>query len=232
MSKTVRTLALGVGLVVAGRLHAAPPLPGFTLRVETPRFAFYARGTQTVDARKSERFLSRIEALLGARVTGRAEYYRYGSPEELAQGTGTYASGVTFAATREIHSTHAFHAHEIVHLVASQLGDPGAFFHEGLAVVLGNDGKWNGKDVSDLARPLVRRASFRTLLAQFDSMDPQRGYPLAGSFVAYLVRTHGLDKVADFFRRCPPTGGDREAAFARVFGNSLDSAGASWIASL
>jgi hypothetical protein len=232
MSKMAMISALAASVLSPALTNAGPPMAGFTVTAETPRFVFYARGGHKVDARRSEAFLGRVEGLLGTRVTGRAEYYRYGSPEEIAAGTGTYASGVTFAGTREIHTTHDFHAHEIVHLVAGQLGDPGAFFHEGLAVVLGNEGKWNGKDVSEVARPVARGASFASLLAQFDRMDPQRGYPLAGSFVSYLVRTHGLSRVADFFRGCAPGGRNRDAVFAQVFGRSLDAAGADWIASL
>src|SRR5262247_3240647 len=135
MSKIARALTFVAGVAVAARLDAGSPLPGFSLKAATRRFAFYTRGSEAVDIRKSEEFLTRMERLLGARVDGRTAYYRYASPEEVAAATGTYGTGVTFASSREIHTTQGFHAHEIVHLVAGQLGEPGAFFQEGLAVV-------------------------------------------------------------------------------------------------
>jgi hypothetical protein len=63
-------------------------------------------------------------------------------------------------------------------------------------------------------------------------MDPQTAYPVAGSFVGHLIRTEGLGKVADFFRGCRQGGGDRDQAFAGVFGRSLEAAGAEWLAGL
>jgi hypothetical protein len=207
-------------------------LPGFALAAQTTHFSFYSRNHEKVDAEKNEKYLGEVEQLLGQRVSGRAEYYRYGSAQELAAGTGTYGAGVTFAATGQIHSTQEFHAHEIVHLVAGQLGNPGTFFQEGLAVALGNEGRWQGKRVDDLARGTAKAASLRSLIAGFDRMDAQTAYPLAGSFVASLLRAHGAAKVAEFFRACGPDSGEREAAFARVFGQTLDQAGAAWAARL
>ncbi|PYQ02576.1 MAG: hypothetical protein DMF82_15730 [Acidobacteria bacterium] len=188
MSKMTRTMTtLVAGLVAAANLQAAP-LPGFVLTAQTQHFSFYSRDNQKVDSQKTERYLAQVEQLLGQQVEGRAEYYRYASAQELAAGTGTYAAGLTLAHSGQIHSTQAFHAHEIVHLVAGQMGNPGVFFQEGLAV--------------------------------------------AGSFVNRLIKTHGIAKVAEFFRACGPNGGNPSVAFARTFGQSLDEAGAAWAASL
>src|SRR5262245_49841562 len=155
------------GAVLAGVSLQAGPLPGFALTAQTPHFSFYSRDRQKVDAEKSERYLEQVEQLLGEQVHGRAEYYRYGTAQELAAGTGTYASGVTFAHAAQIHSTREFHAHEIVHLVAGQMGDPGTFFQEGLAVVLGNQARWQGVDVDRLARKAAKGASLPSLVAGF-----------------------------------------------------------------
>ena len=215
---------------MVGASVQAGPLPGFALRAQTDHFSFYSRDAQKIDAQKSERYLSEIQSLLGQRVSGRAEYYRYATPQEIAAGTGTYAEGVTFARAGQIHSTQEFHAHEIVHLVAGQMGNPGAFFQEGLAVALGNGGRWHGKDVHKLARETARHARLSALVAGFPRLDADTGYPVAGSFVATLIKQQGIAKVSEFFRAC--TGGDTAAAFARTFGHTLDEAGAAWAASL
>lgn len=230
MRKMASTVAMVVGAVVAAASVEAGPLPGFSLKAQTPHFSFYSRTNQKIDADKSERYLAQVQNLLGQKVSGRAEYYRYDNPQEVAAGTGTYAEGVTFARAGQIHSTQEFHAHEIVHLVAGQMGNPGAFFQEGLAVALGNGGKWQGKDVHKAAKAAARGRSVSALIAGFAGLDANTGYPVAGSFVASLIQAHGIAKVAEFFRAC--SGHNTAAAFARTFGTSLDEAGAAWVASL
>jgi hypothetical protein len=205
-------------------------MPGFTLTAQTARFSFYTKGAK-VEAEKSEQYLAKVEALLGAKFDGHADYYRYSSTTELAVATGAYAEGVTFTGQKQIHSAHGFHAHEIVHLVAGQMGNPGALFHEGLAVVLGNDGKWNGSDVDKLAKRALRGAAALTVLAGFETLDAQAAYPLAGSFVKGLIARHGLAKVADFFRSCSrPT--DRDFAFQQTFGVTYAQAVGDWAQAL
>ena len=227
-----RTMAMLVGGIVAAANLQAAPLPGFVLTAQTQHFTFYSRDNQKVDSQKTERYLAQVEQLLGQQVEGRAEYYRYATAQELAAGTGTYAAGLTLAHSGQIHSTQAFHAHEIVHLVAGQMGNPGVFFQEGLAVAIGNDAKWQGKDVDSLARKAAAGAKLSTFVARFDSLDPDTAYAVAGSFVNRLIKTHGIAKVAEFFRACGAQGTNPAAAFARTFGQSLDEAGATWAASL
>src|SRR2546430_9016260 len=150
MTRTMATMA--AGLLAAANLQAAP-LPGFVLTAQTQHFSFYSRDNQKVDSQKTERYLAQVEQLLGQQVEGRAEYYRYATAQELAAGTGTYAARLTLAHSGQIHSTQAFHAHEIVHLVAGPMGNPGVFFQEGLAVAIGDEAKWQGDDVRLLGRP-------------------------------------------------------------------------------
>jgi hypothetical protein len=68
------------------------------------------------------------------------------------------------------------------------------------------------------------------LVKQFDGMDAQKAYPVAGSFVAYLIKTQGIAKTSQFFRAC--SGGNTATAFQHTFGLSMDEAGAGWVASL
>jgi hypothetical protein len=226
--------SLALGIMTATNLMAAP-LPGFALTAQTDHFSFYTRDKQAVETGKTEQYVSKVEKLLGEHLSGRADYYRYGSPEEIAFATGRYAAGLTFPLSGggQIHSMRAFHPHEIVHLVAEHLGNPGTFFHEGLAVAIGDEGRWGGKSVDAVARELVkagRITDLPTLVAEFDRMDPQKSYPVAGSFVAFLIKTHGLEKTSQFFRAC--AGANTADAFRRTFGLSMDEAGSGWIAQL
>jgi hypothetical protein len=228
----MRKFAGVLSLVLAGSPAVAAPLPGFAPIARTDRFTFYGRSAAKVDAARTERYVEQLEGLFGQRLAGSAEYYRYDSAQEVAVGTGTFAEGVTFPAGQQVHSTLAFHPHELVHLVAGQLGQPGAFFQEGLAVALGDGGRWRGHKVDGVAkRAAESRRPLSQLVAGFDALDPEVAYPVAGSFVGQLIARHGLPQVAEFFRKCA-RGSDAQAAFAEVFGRSLDEAGRSWIANL
>jgi hypothetical protein len=235
MSARTRTAAtLALGILASTALYAAP-LPGFALTAQTEHFSFYTRSKQTVEAQKTEQYVAKVEELLGERLEGRADYYRYGSAEEIQFATGQYAAGLTFATSGpgQIHSMKSFHPHEIVHLVAERLGNPGTFFHEGLAVAIGDEARWAGKSVNAIAKDLVKAGtvtSVSALVKQFDRMDPQSAYPVAGSFVAFLIKTQGITKTAQFFRAC--FGGNTATAFQRTFGLSMDEAGAGWVATL
>jgi hypothetical protein len=216
-------IAVAAATLLGSTSSIAAPLPGFAPIARTAHFTFFGRGAAKVDAQRTERYVEQLEGLLGHRVNGSVEYYRYDNAQEIAAGTGTFADGVTFPAGHQVHSTLPFHAHELVHLVAGQLGNPGAFFQEGLAVALGDGGRWRGRKVDAVAKGSAEaRRPLSQLAAGFDTLDPEVAYPLAGSFVAHLISQHGLQKVADFFR----------AAFAEVFGQGLDEAGQRWLGNL
>jgi hypothetical protein len=200
------------------------PLPGFVLTGQTAHFSFYSRG-EKVDMAKVEKRMGELEKLFGQQLTGRANYYRYATAQEVAAGTGHYAAGVTFAAANEVHSTEACHDHELVHLIANRFGNPGTFFLEGLAVAVGNKGEWQGKSADKVAK--AQAADVAQMAAQFDRFDPNTAYAVAGSFVGYLVRTHGIEQVTKFFRACGPKV-DTKVAFASTFGGSLETVSAEW----
>lgn len=223
------TLQLAAWTLLAAGVEAAPP-PGFKLAAETRHFVFYSRESRKVEADRSEKFLLRTADLLSHDLQGRVTYYLHEHPQDVAAATGIYADGVTVPATGEIHSVRAYHPHEIVHSLADELGDPGPFFHEGLAVALGNEGRWRGARVDEIARKAAGRHRWRGLVDEFDRLDPEVGYPIAGSFVGFLVRTHGAQRVAAFFRGCRRESRDRR--FHEVFGITLDEAGQAWASAL
>lgn len=234
-TKGLGAAILGFSLLLVPAADAAP-LAGFVARTETRNLTVYARADAKVTS-DGQRQIERIATLLGQADVPRFEYYQHESASEIAAYVGHFVSGITFPSRRRIHSTRDAQDHELVHAVASQLGNPGAFFHEGLAVVLGNKGRWQGRKVDEQARRTASGASFRSLLAAFEpSRDGLRfadadSYAVAGSFMAHLEKRHGIAKVAAFFRACPNP--QRvEAAFVQTFGLSLDEAGATWTADL
>jgi hypothetical protein len=217
-----------LGTIVLSLTAAAAPaatLPGFVLTARTPHVSFFSHG-QRVDSERVERRIAELETLFGQPLGRPVTYYRYANAQEVAATTGHYAAGVTFASAGEVHSTEAFHDHELVHLVAGPLGDPGEFFQEGLAVAIGNHGRWRGQPVDDVARASAG-IDLVAMAQAFDRFDPTVAYPAAGSFVGHLIRAHGMAPVVAFFRACRP-GSDRAGAFARCFGQTLEAAVSDW----
>lgn len=222
--------AVGFGLLSLRALAA--PLPGFALAGQTAHIRFYARADEDerLSMKDGEKRLVQIARALGAERVPSADLYHYLSAGDIAAIHGAYAGGLTFPETGEIHTTPARRDHELVHLVATKLGDPGDFFQEGLAVALGDEGRYRGEDVDRTALRYARRAAVSDLIRAFRPADPGAGYAIAGSFVRHLIRTRGLGRVAQFFRAC----GDSAMpdAFASVFGQPLESIGAEWAAQL
>jgi hypothetical protein len=217
--------------LVGATSASARPLPGFSLRAESRNFAFFSRGDARLDVRRSEAQLARVEAALGQRIAAKVVYYVHERPEDIAAATGRYAGGLTFPERGQMHTTSSSQEHEIVHVVAHQLGNPGPFFQEGLAVAIGDHGKWMGQAVDRVAKKVAPSTSIEALIAGFDAADPREGYAVAGSFVRFLIAAHGLPRVSHFFRACQ---GERtvDAAFAAIFGESMNAAGSRWARSL
>lgn len=224
------TLAVAI---LAAAMQTSPTPNGFSVAAETRSFTFYTRDAAKVDADKNQRFLDDTSRRLGVTIEGKKAYYRYEWSEELAFVVGETAASASgaYMASGDIHSTKDFDAHEIVHRVAFRLGNPGAFFQEGLAVELGDNGRYGKAKVDEIARRLAGQVKFRTLVDRFSSLAPEVRYPLAGSFVRFLIARHGIGVVSGFFRAC----GDeraRDAQFAKLMGRSLDDAGREWLAAV
>jgi hypothetical protein len=226
-----RLSALVVAMTMTAPLVCqAQSVPGFRPAGQTARVRFFSRTSAKVDRRQAERtdsFIARIENDLGHELPEPIEYYRYERPEDIAAQTGVYATGLTRVGDTIVHSTFDYHPHELVHAVAGRLGNPGRFFHEGLAVALGDGGKWGGRSVHDIASRWARSLDWAALREVFERRDPDVAYPLAGSFMADLIATDGLPRLAAFLRACPrPTAAID--AFQRVYGRSLEEAVAQW----
>src|SRR5258708_25582933 len=103
-TQTAATLALGI--LASTALYAAP-LPGFALTAQTEHFSFYTRSKQAVEAQKTEQYVAKVEELLGERLSGRADYYRYVSAQEIPFAPRPYPPGPTYPtpAPRPIPST-------------------------------------------------------------------------------------------------------------------------------
>ena len=97
--------------------------------------------------------------------------------------------------------------------------------------MIGEEGKWYGRKVDDLAKPVAGQLRPKALASRFTDLDPNVAYPVAGSFVARIIERHGIAKVREFLLACGP-GQGWERAFAKTFGLSFEEAWTDWSRSL
>lgn len=222
--------------VACGALGALPADGGERLSFEPPvesaHVTLYAHQGGAPDVQRVERELGDVARMLGESKPPRVQLFYYEHASDIAVATGLYAGGVTFPGLGQIHSTAYRLKHEMVHLVASRLGgDPGAFYQEGLAVAMGDGGRHNdGRRVDDVARGLLHGAAMSELIAGFATANPQEGYAIAGSFMRFLLKRHGSERVVRFFRACAK--GRSGDAFQEVFGESVEATGSLWMTRL
>ena len=88
---------------------------------------------------------------------------------------------------------------------------------------------WRGQALSGVRLPAsLRRQKVSALAARFETLPPEVAYPVAGSFVAFLIKSYGVSRVAEFFRASGRSGAPRDDAFRATFGPGLDQAGVAW----
>jgi len=206
----------------------------FRLVARTAHASYFAQGRGRVDVERSEAFLARLFELFGPAPEGwRFEYYAHRASDGVRAESGAHAVGLTDLDRNRIDSLRAFHPHELVHAVAGRLGRCPVFFAEGLAVALTSEGRWGDHDVDAIAASALRSGrSLEPYLTSFGEQDPDLSYPLAGSFVAFLLDRHGIEPFLAFLRACEASSRRYETAFRRAFGRSVARATIEWRAAL
>lgn len=93
--------------------------------------------------------------------------------------------------------------HELTHIVAYQtLGPTETWLDEGLAVY--SDGNWWGNDLHALTKYLAEKdqmPSISELTLHFRDLNELVSYPVAGSFVRFLIEKYGKDKLWQIWKK-------------------------------
>jgi hypothetical protein len=245
LATTLGTLACSEG----GGPLVAPDAP-LERTLLSEHFAFHFAAGDTVrpdEARINDRAYEIIRDGLETDFSRRIEFNKFRDPAHIERLTGRRTEG-GFVAGGRIFLTRALDPHEIVHVIAiEELGRPSDFFDEGLAVNFGGLRLVQGEvtlfpsalrnfDVDREVRSVFAGGEFsgsiRRILASrdFDDLSFRVTYPLAGSFVKFLLETRGLDALKAFFARSRSTDSveqiERELELA--FGASLAALEAEW----
>jgi hypothetical protein len=252
MSPSLLRRALSVVLfaILAARCGSssptAPSSTGQTLPAagESANYIFRASEGDTVNPVWQERYHEWLTATLGVSPRQRITFNKYTSRGHMQTmigvgNTNAWADPAAYA----IHTIWPIDNHEVVHLLTSAWGSPGALINEGMAVAFQIDPgrdltpRWSGTPLHDLTRQFRQQGRFvplagMTETSSFRSHDSNVTYPESGSFMRWLVDEHGLDRVRALYGRVAgpnDSAANVRAAFAAVYGRSLDDLEQAWV---
>lgn len=236
--------ALTLSVVLPACRDGIGPEDELTRILESEHYTYRMSPGDQVDTLWQETYHDWLTAELGITARRKIEFYKYRDRSQLKRLTGEDTNGFAEPAAYRIHTIWPFDNHEVVHTVAvDRWGSTPALFSEGFAVAhqtvpLRNiyEPHWSGTAVHDLARQYLaddRIPALDQLLEStgFRRFDPEITYPLAGSFVRYLIDTDGLDRVVEFISR---SGSDdradaTRANFQAAFGQEVEEAWGRWL---
>jgi hypothetical protein len=219
---------------------------GWSLFAETERFRYYVRPGDHIPRWSMELAEEQLDAALDSldlEYAGTIPFYKHASQQDLQEATGSRSTGVVMPSPDgggyELHSVHRYDAHEVMHVLAhTTLGEPPAFFDEGLATAFAWDWTPDEQDVHARARRLLaegRLVSVERLLTNwgFRSYQSYPAYVVAGSFTKYLLATRGPVGLSELFAL------DRfsvreeiEAHFAAAYGEPISAVEKEWRSAL
>lgn len=256
MDKIWRMARVGTVLaaLLAAACHASPEshFAPLTETVESAHFVYhYAAGDRpSFDFAWQDAHHAWVLAQLGIAPTPKLDYYKCMSRAHLKALTGRDTNGFAVLGSWGFFTTWRFDGHESVHVVVMQgIGTPPALFNEGIAVALSAEPihgpgvfvpspTWSGVPIDDIVRGL-RSAGLPDVTKivetnAFFAYPEEMIYPVAGSFVAYLLRVEGAEKLkalaasAGFLDPRDVT----EQRFLAVYGKPLAQAWQEWQARL
>jgi hypothetical protein len=139
----------------------------------------------------------------------------------------------------EVHTVHRYDAHEVMHVLAhTVLGEPPAFFDEGLATAFAWDWTPDEQDVHVRAQHLLgegRLVPLKRLLTNWDfrSYQSYPAYVAAGSFTKYLLASRGPGGLPELFALDRfSVRGEIEATFSAAYGEPIYAVEKEWRSAL
>ena len=242
-----RTSIAAVAIIVAACGGQGPTAPSsadtLSRRIVTAHFVFRLAENDTVDVAWQETYHAWAAAQLGVDPPP-IEYNKYRDRAHMGAVTGNgNTNGYAEPSSLRFHTIWPTDNHEVVHVYAGGWGSPVALFGEGFAVahqmnpVTGDFvAKWSGTPVHELARRFRAAGQLSSIAAladtsTFRSQDPNVTYPVAGSFVRFLIDSEGMPAMRRLYGSMGPTAplSTVRAAFQQVYGFSLEEAERRWL---
>ncbi len=162
-------------------------------------------------ATEQEECFNKICSMLKVNFTEKIKYYLLESPEEVGKlyGINEPINGFAVWGENKIYAVYndtikCIGPHEDAHLISFVVNAPKSnFIVEGLAMYF--DEKWWGLDNDICAvyyKDCDKNLSVSKLLSndEFDSLDCEVTYPIAGSFTKYLITTFGINRYLELYK--------------------------------
>lgn len=236
-------LAVSLAACDDGPASPTPAATPLTELTSSRHYVIHSAPGDRVDTAWQDGYYEWLLTALELQDNGRLEYFKYQDRGHLRALTGRDTNGFADPGTNRFHTIWPSDNHEGVHtLVILQIGHPPALFNEGVAVAHQVDPssfslrpQWNRTDLDLLARGFAaagRIPALPSLLASTDffRLDVEVTYPLAGSFVRYLLDEHGLRPFKQYVAaaRFDDAPARTELLFEAAYGRSLASAWDAW----
>ena len=193
-----------------------------------------------------EAFYNWDSAQLSVNLEEKIQYYKFTDVNQKQQLSGVGGNAHADTSTNSVFTIWPSDNHETTHLLTATIGMPTPFINEGIAVANQTDPldkiytpNWNGNSPHYWAKQYLQAGQLPALSSlldesAFEAFDPNMSYPIAGSFIRYLIDTYGMAAVLKLFPGAsysdsPSTTMSR---FQEVFGKSFTSAEQDWHAFL
>lgn len=220
------------------------PAESLSERRETQHFVFHYAPGDRVDSDGQEAYHAWLLSTWGVQLGRKIDYFKYRDRAHKRSVMGVDGNGIAYPDRYEVHTIWPRDEHETVHVVViAALGSGPVLFDEGVAVAFQVDpaagnlvARWSGRPVHDIACETWAQGRVPPLEqliaseASFRGFDEGLTYPLAGSFVRFLVDTRGLEPVKRIFREMRRADGAAtvRTKFRAIFGAELDAVWDEW----
>jgi len=200
----------------------------------------------SVDTERQEAFHAWATVQLDVAMPRKLQYRKYRDRAHMHRVTGHETNGFAEPPSFIVHSIWPYDSHEAIHVYSALVGVPSDFFNEGIAVAMAVDpmagrfvSLWNSTPIDVIARASLRAGQLPSIASMmttdgFHRLPESTSYPLAGSFVDFLLRTRGMRAMQVFLRSSTRTDSAAviESRFAAAFGGPVAAAEAEWRAFL
>ena len=205
-------LIAGFSLLAACGGEAPPTLANTLTETQTSaHYIYHYTPGDSVNPVYQEAFYNWDSAQLSVNLGQKIQYYKFTDANQKQQLTGMAGNGNADPSTDSIYSIWPKDNHETTHLLTATIGMPTPFINEGMAVANQTDPldkiytpDWNGNSPHHWAKQYLQAGQLPALSSlldksAFEAFDPNMSYPIAGSFIRYLIDTYGITAVLKLF---------------------------------
>lgn len=213
-----------------------------TKQITSQHYHYFMRTNDFVDTVFQEKYIDWLQEELNLALKAPITYFRFRNRPHLEEITGRSVNAYAESDQNRIFTIWGTDTHESVHILMEQhrLRAP-YFFNEGISVAHSGNFEqdifiphWGGADFHLLTQTFLHDEQLPSLdqcLNDFRKIDSNLSYPIAGSFVRFLIDRHGIEKVKSFHLQIDFKAKhmEIEEVFETIFDSSLIDFWQTWL---